>query len=549
MYAERMNSKAARLGQMSEAVAMLMALLLVVLLGACAPASTSAGSSAQVETLAAYNTVVIFPIIGDNGVRDQYGLEHLLAQELQAAGFKVVLAGEMQRSDFDRFRALQLGVSYYWTGAIYGSFATVDLVLWDGLGTEIFRTQGTHAGVSLAADAQGAARKAVRNIASAYPGFNSGAISHLERQVDKWPLGLATTAEVRDKLSAGSRSLDPIEGIWASEDGSFSIGIYPAPSQSGVDFVGTLVTGAQQSWIWRSGMVRLEVTKTAAPGRYTIHYWNDWLDGVGRTIELRDGVMVITDVPGDGSESPSDQVMVKSYPVQSAGPRTSDPAQSEQRSVSGSGFLISETGLIVTNAHVVEGTSAITVHLAEGTATFKARVLLNDMNNDLAVLQLVGFDFADVFAAPIPYALGDSNTTIVGQDVLALGFPLSTLLGSSVRVTNGIISARTGIQDAPNVFQISNPVQPGNSGGPLLNMYGDVVGIVVSSLDAGFVLGAVGALPQNVNFAVKSSYLRNLIGMLPAGADVLSREPRTEAMTGGNLVTEATPFIALIQAE
>lgn len=536
-------------GRVIKVPAALVAVLLAVLLGACTPTPKSTVRNVQVEALGAYDTVFIGKIVTNDGVRDQYGLERLLANALEAAGFKVYFEDEVPQTSIDPLRALQLGVGYYWTRSGFGSYATVDLVLWDGFGTESFRSQGTHVGPTLAADAQGAARKAAQGIAAAYPGFNSEVASLGQRRVAEWPRGLATAGEVRANLSAGNRDLDPLEGIWASEDGRFSIGIYPAAPQSGVDFVGSIVGGEHESWVWRGGMVRFEATRTSVPGRYTIRYWNDWLERVGQTIEIHDGLMVISNVPGYGSGPSTDQVMVKSYPAQTVSPKTSEPAQADQKSVSGSGFLISETGLVVTNSHVVEGTSSITVHLAEGSASYMAEVVLNDVNNDIAVLQLVGFDYGAVFDSPIPYALGDSDATAVGQDVLAIGFPLSSLLGPSIRVTNGIISARTGVRGAPNVFQISNPVQPGNSGGPLLNMYGEVVGVVVASLDAGFVLGAVGTLPQNVNFAVKSSYIRNLLGMLPDSSDVLAMETRTEALQSGSLVAAATPFIALIQAE
>lgn len=523
--------------------------LLVALLASCAPGATGRGEGALVEELAAYDTVVVPQIVEDGGARDRYGLESLLVRELESAGFNAMTESEAIQVGVPGLRTLMLGVSYFWTPAGYGSYATVNLVLRDALGAEIYRTQGTHAGLSLAADAQGAARKAAAQIASAYPGYQQEAKSNVQRRVDSWSRGLATEGEVKSNLSAGNRSLDPIEGIWTSEDGRFSLGIYRVTTTPGVDFVGTVVAGGHDEWVWRNGMVRLEATKTAVAGRYTVRYWSNQLEVVGRTLEVRDSSILIPGVPGFLGGAPTDEILVKAFPVETTQATAPEPGGRAEGVASGSGFLLSESGLVATNAHVIEGATTITVHLNEGKASYRAQVLLNDVDNDLAVLQLLDFDFGAIFRSPIPYTLGDSNTAAVGQDVLAFGFPLSNLLGSSVRVTNGIISSRSGLQNAPNVFQISNPVQPGNSGGPLLNSYGEVVGIVVASLDEGFVLGASGALPQNVNFAVKSAYLRNLVSMLPEGGEVLNRASQPDAMTSDRLVSETTPFMALIHAE
>jgi S1-C subfamily serine protease len=92
---------------------------------------------------------------------------------------------------------------------------------------------------------------------------------------------------------------------------------------------------------------------------------------------------------------------------------------------------------------------------------------------------------------------------VIGEQVVAFGFPLTGLLSSSGNVTTGVVSAGSGLRDNPVNFQISAPVQPGNSGGPLFDQYGNVIGIVVSKLDAAKVSGLTGDIPQNVNFAIK----------------------------------------------
>ena len=91
---------------------------------------------------------------------------------------------------------------------------------------------------------------------------------------------------------------------------------------------------------------------------------------------------------------------------------------------------------------------------------------------------------------------------------MAVGFPYGALLGSQPKVTTGIISATVGIEDDSRIFQTTAPIQPGNSGGPLLDRSGNVVGVIEASLDDFAIAAATGSLPQNVNFAIKAGVIR-----------------------------------------
>jgi serine protease Do len=98
--------------------------------------------------------------------------------------------------------------------------------------------------------------------------------------------------------------------------------------------------------------------------------------------------------------------------------------------------------------------------------------------------------------------------TILGEELYTLGFPLGDLLGAGHKVATGVLSSATGIEDDPRLFQISVPTQPGNSGGPVLNERGEVVGILASTLSVDYLYRKQGHIPQNVNFAIKSDYHR-----------------------------------------
>jgi len=178
-----------------------------------------------------------------------------------------------------------------------------------------------------------------------------------------------------------------------------------------------------------------------------------------------------------------------------------DPV-SRRVSATGTGVIVSSDGLIVTAAHVIKGAHKIEVCLPSGKKT--AVVAKSDPTNDLALLVV---DETGLIAAP----LADSSSVKLGQSVFTIGFPNTEIQGTSPKFTKGEISSLAGIQDEPTRWQISVPVQSGNSGSPLFDESGNVVGIVVSKLDALETAKTTGDLIQNVNYAVKNAYLLPLL--------------------------------------
>ena len=169
----------------------------------------------------------------------------------------------------------------------------------------------------------------------------------------------------------------------------------------------------------------------------------------------------------------------------------------ERHTSSGSGFVVG-VGRAVTNHHVIDGCGRVSVRTPQG-QVLAARVLASDARRDLALLGFEGN------AGPA-LRFRDSPAVQRGEMVVTSGFPLSGVLSSGPTLTTGDISALAGLRDNPLHFQISAPVQPGNSGGPLLDAQGNVVGVVVSKLNAMRIAQMTGGdIPQNVNFAIKGS--------------------------------------------
>lgn len=151
-------------------------------------------------------------------------------------------------------------------------------------------------------------------------------------------------------------------------------------------------------------------------------------------------------------------------------------------------------GIALTNAHVVEGCSQIQVRT--GISSGAARVVAHDDVNDLALLTT---DVKPSMTASWRFSVRQ------GEDIAVYGFPLAGVLAAGGNIVTGNVTALAGLRDDSRFLQISAPVQPGNSGGPLLDRNGSVLGIVVAKLDALKVVSATGDIPQNVNFAIKAS--------------------------------------------
>ena len=203
----------------------------------------------------------------------------------------------------------------------------------------------------------------------------------------------------------------------------------------------------------------------------------------------------------------------------------------------GTGFFITNDGYILTNHHVVEGASNVSIKAEKG--ELSAKIIKVDKQNDLAVLKVDG-----KFAA-LPVV--SSRKVGLGDEVFTIGFPQIGLQGVSAKYTKGDISSLTGIKDDPRNFQISVPIQPGNSGGPLVNEYGNVVGIVVARLNALKLLKETGRIPQNVNYAVKSSFANSFLESLPKVVSKLKDpNPHIDLRKRSDLIREAQAATVLI---
>ena len=210
---------------------------------------------------------------------------------------------------------------------------------------------------------------------------------------------------------------------------------------------------------------------------------------------------------------------------------------------SGSGFFITDNGYLISNYHVVKG--AAKVRLLTGTGLLDAAVVKVDAANDLALLKANAEgrrQNAETFR-PLPIAA--SRTVKLGGTVATVGFPDIGLQGFAPKLAKGEIASLAGAADDPRYFQISLPVQPGNSGGALVDARGNVVGIVAAKLDASAALAATGSLPENVNYAVKSSLLLSFLESVPDVSAKL-KDPNTKDEAFEDVVKSAQDAAVLV---
>lgn len=187
--------------------------------------------------------------------------------------------------------------------------------------------------------------------------------------------------------------------------------------------------------------------------------------------------------------------------------------------VTGTGFYVDADGHAVTNEHVVEDCPKVTVEDVSG--ELPAEIIARDPEKDLALLRVMQSS-----SRGLTFRNSDPQ---LGEDVIVIGFPLRVFL-AGINLTTGSVSSTTGFQGDTDMLQISAPVQGGNSGGPLLDQSGLVIGVVVAKLDALVVAEMTGDVPQNVNFAIQPSVVKSFLtdhDVQPSLSNDLRPEPRT----------------------
>ncbi|WFU72491.1 serine protease [Bradyrhizobium sp. CB2312] len=245
----------------------------------------------------------------------------------------------------------------------------------------------------------------------------------------------------------------------------------------------------------------------------------------------------VTKVKADGLDKAGDFTKIAAKPQPAPDKQTPPAGSKAARAKSGTGFVVSANGHIVTNNHVIDGCVGDIKGNLTGEAAMVLRVVSSDANNDLALLQ------APSTATFKDFARIRDRSIRSGDAVIAIGFPFHGLLSSDFTVTTGIVSSLSGMRNDSRFLQISAPVQPGNSGGPLFDATGQIVGVVTGKIPALRIAAVTGNIPENINFAIKTGVLRDFLdnSVVP----YQTAEPKAELKTT-DIAGNARPYTMLI---
>lgn len=310
----------------------------------------------------------------------------------------------------------------------------------------------------------------------------------------KLPKRQTCWTEINLKNYIHSKGCDNIEGIYENSTSSAIMAKYKVAVKK-INNIYYLVyfSGAEENGNWSEGEIKATLESTATP----LFYKAKWImanktENDNFYISFENGLMNVID-------NNNKELYIKLFPT-----ATDSFTTPSEVSSSGTGYAISSNGYIVTNHHVTNGATSIKIRGINGdfSKKYSAKIIIEDKNNDLSIIKIDDQMFKSL--GTVPYIIAN-RTSDVGSSVFVLGYPLRATMGDEVKLTNGIISSKSGFQGDVTSYQITAPIQPGNSGGPLFDEKGNIIGIINAK--------HVGA--ENVSYAIKASYLMNLIDLMP----------------------------------
>lgn len=457
----------------------------------------------DIEALNGYKYVYLAPLTYQDGSIDKWGIRNQVKEKIIRSGLQV-LESTTPPSDIDVCLIVACIIDHtnnsYQTTSEYVYLKFIDC-------TEkvVFTSQGASGSVVLS-NQQGW-RKATKSATSEFDKYKydfdeSKTVNN--QIVNNLPtLELTGLTEDSIKSILSLKEVDQIEGIYKSYQNDdlpyYRIGILKVG-----DLYKCIILESEFNH-WEVGELKAIFEQSSMRGLYSTR----WYMGNKTPYETfammeSENLLLIELINLQTGEKRQDK-FIKLFPSN----ENEITTKKDKKESSGSGFFMTKSGIIATNAHVVEDAENIEVIVSNevGNFTYTAKILLIDINNDVALLQIDDEKFSGT--SNIPYAIIENSD--IGSKVFTIGYPLNDIMGRNYKVTDGIISSKSGIADDLRYYQISVPIQPGNSGGPLFNKDGNVIGITSAKLNS----QAVGTQIENVNYAIKSSYLLNLYNMLP----------------------------------
>jgi S1-C subfamily serine protease len=450
------------------------------------------------QTLDGFKYVYVPTITYQNGGVDIWGISSILRTSFANKGFVVISESSIPPKELEQDPCLMLRCFIDHTNVLSGTNEVI-ITLMNCKNEVVHTNTGGAMGWSLQDDYNKATKRAFSQINLMNYSYKSSKTPQFEfPEVEK----LAETEEsIKEYLS--TNKLDALEGIYKSYQTEgmpyYKFGII---KQS--DKYKAIILESDLKH-WKVGEVKAVFEESSMKGFFSVKWYMGNKNSFETFASMDNEALLSIELKDQKTGEKRQDRFIKMFPATS-----NDVTSNKDNSIaSGSGFFLTTNGIIATNAHVVEGSSKIEITVSNevGVFTYNTKVLLVDSKNDVALLQIDDDKFKGF--SKIPYGVTENSD--VGSKVFTIGYPLNDVMGTNFKVTDGIISAISGISDDVRYYQISVPIQPGNSGGPLFNKEGNIIGITSATLNE----KAVGTRVENVNYAIKSSYLLNLYNMLP----------------------------------
>ena len=450
------------------------------------------------QNLNGYKYVYVPTLTYQNGRTDIWSISSKLRTAFSEKGFVVLTESSPPSEEIQNNPCLVLTCFTDHTNVVTGT-NKVTITLKNCKDQVVHTNTGGAMGFSVQDDFNKATRRAFDKIKATSYRFTPDLTPEIEYpEVEK----TTETEETLRKFYIENK-LNSIEGIYKSYQAEnlpyYKIGIKERDGK----YIAIIIE-AEQNKIWKEGEVKAIFEPSSMKGFYSAKWYMGNKTSYETFAMMENEATLSIEFKNPQTGEKRTDKFIKMYP-----PAEGNISFNKVQKSSGSGFFLTSNGIIATNAHVVENAETLKVQLSNeiGNFEYSAKILLLDNKNDVALIKIEDEKFKGM--SEIPYSIIEKAE--IGEKAFTIGYPLNDVMGTNYKVTDGIVSSVSGIDDDMRYYQISVPLQPGNSGGPLFNSKGDVIGITSARLNS----KAVGTEIENVNYAIKIFYLLNLYNMLP----------------------------------
>lgn len=461
-----------------------------------------------------------------------YGVEDRLSEYLSNIGFHLVASYEIEDMS-NEDKALLLFVTYEWN-IVYGGHSTLIVKFKDVTESVIYTVAGQGISFSAKGDMKNALKKIYEKMDKLDYKFDPDLLKvHGAEETE-----FATWSEENIKQYLDENKIAPLEGIYKNYSNSLDY-YNVAILKKGKTYYATVIESNNARWEkGESKMTFNYIDKNT----YDVSYYDFKGKKLNTLATLRDRILTFRANFGDGI---GEWQFIKIYPSgreedvdEGSDDNTSPSQQHSGKAIksTGSGFIVS-SNVVATNFHVIEDAQEITATLLINgmPEEYNARILSTDKTNDLALITIKDEEFKPLLPAPYKIA---RNTSDVGTSIFTMGFPATDILGDEIKITDGLISAKSGFKGNITHYQISAPIQPGNSGGAMFDKNGNLVGITNAVIRDNSI--------ENVSYAIKANYLLNLIDSAPINIEL----PKGKELSNKSLpelIKEYKPYMVFIK--